>query len=373
MRFHREEYVAIMAFGHAPRPMFVELFGKMVGVAEEWAAQGAGSDEIDLAAFEWDYVPVVQCGAQLHVRGGWKETVVEETEEYVIRRDPLGRRLKLYKSVSSIPLPLDYPVHDFDSWLALKPLFAFHEDRIDLDAVDRARKAQSAGALVVGLIPGGFDIPRQLMGAERACLCYYDQPELMHDICGTITDTALKVFERITDLIRIDQLSVHEDMAGKTGPLIGPKQVESFIAPYYRRVWDLLSSRGTRLFDMDTDGNVEDLIDIFLDAGLTGLAPNEPAAGVDTVALRKKYGRRLALKGGIDKFVLLEGPEAIRRELEYKMQPLMRAGGAVFGIDHRIPKGVTLENYRYYVDTGREILGLPPRTGRHREWRRMAF
>ena len=55
------------------------------------------------------------------------------------------------------------------------------------------------------------------------------------------------------------------------------------------------------------------------------------------------------------------------------MQPVMRAGGTVFGLDHRIPNGTPLANYRYYVDLGREILGLPPRSGDRKGWRRMAF
>jgi len=99
----------------------------------------------------------------------------------------------------------------------------------------------------------------------------------------------------------------------------------------------------------------------------------EPAAGMDVVELRKKYGNRLALKGGIDKHVLRQSKEDIRKELEYKMQPLMQQGGMVFGLDHRIPNGTPLENYKYYVDTGREILGLPPRNSKSKGWRRMAF
>ena len=33
--------------------------------------------------------------------------------------------------------------------------------------------------------------------------------------------------------------------------------------------------------------------------------------------------------------------------------------GTVFALDHRIPNGVPIENYRYYVQLGREMLGLP--------------
>jgi uroporphyrinogen-III decarboxylase len=99
----------------------------------------------------------------------------------------------------------------------------------------------------------------------------------------------------------------------------------------------------------------------------------EPAAGMDMVEVRHTFGTKIAMLGGIDKHVLRSDKAAIRRELEYKMQPLMRAGGCVFGLDHQIPNGTSLENYRYYVDRGREILGLPPRDPRRKGWERMGM
>ena len=50
---------------------------------------------------------------------------------------------------------------------------------------------------------------------------------------------------------------------------------------------------------------------------------------------------------------------------------MLGSGGVIFGLDHRIPNGVTIENYRYYVQTGREILGLPAIS--NEGWARMAF
>ena len=53
------------------------------------------------------------------------------------------------------------------------------------------------------------------------------------------------------------------------------------------------------------------------------------------------------------------------------MSEPMRFGGTVFALDHRIPNGVSLENYKYYVKTGRDLLGLPPISSEG--WVRMAF
>lgn len=72
-------------------------------------------------------------------------------------------------------------------------------------------------------------------------------------------------------------------------------------------------------------------------------------------------------------FALRADKEAIRKELEYKMQPMMQEGGVVFGLDHRIPNGVSWENYNYYVKTARELLGMEARTPERRGWKRMAF
>ena len=373
MQFSREAYIELMTFGRIERQMFVELFGPIVGLEQEWQEQGAGQDELDLTAFDWDYVATVNCGGNTGLRGGLEPKIIKKTADYIIRRDELGRTTKLVTSSATIPLPMDFPVKNIDDWQELKHLYLFHEDRIDWSAVDHAKQQQSDGALVVAYIPGAFDTARELMGAEHACLCYFEQPELMFDILNTLKDTSLKVLERVTDKLSIDQLSVHEDLAGHSGPMIGPAQIQEFVQPYFLAVWELLWSRGTKIFDMDTDGNVDSVLTPFIECGLNSMHPFEPAAGMDVVKIRRQYGSRLAMRGGIDKHVLRKSKAEIREELEYKMQPLMREGGIAFGLDHRIPNGTPLENYRYYVDSGREMLGLPPRDADTKGWRRMAF
>ena len=99
--------------------MFVELFGPMVGLEQEWRRQGATRDELSLEAFDWDFVPVVQCGGNTGIQGGAEVVTLEETPQYLIQRDALGRRTKLYKDVATIALPMDFPVRDMDGELDL--------------------------------------------------------------------------------------------------------------------------------------------------------------------------------------------------------------------------------------------------------------
>ena len=86
MRFHREQYLDLMTFGHAPRPMFTELFGPLVGLADEWRAQGATELEIGMTAFDWDYVPTVFCGGYTHLQGP-PSVVLEDTPDLRRERD----------------------------------------------------------------------------------------------------------------------------------------------------------------------------------------------------------------------------------------------------------------------------------------------
>lgn len=371
MKWHREHYVELMTFGEVRRQMFVELFGPLIGLDAEWREQGAIDDEINMVAFDWDYVPFVECGncGPIHVT---PPHLMEETAEHVIERDFLGRTMKLCKATATIPLPMDFPVRTPDDWARVKHHYLFDESRVDPAQLDHALQLQQQGHMVRVLIPGGWDMARELMGEEQACLAYYLQPELMRDILRTLKDTTLQVLDRITRSLTIDQLSVHEDMAGKSGPLIGPDTIREFIAPYYKACWDLVSARGTRLFNQDSDGFMMPVIDAFLDCGVNVMHPCEPAAGMDMVEIRKTYGTRLAILGGIDKHVLRKTKADIDRELAYKMQPLMQRGGTVFALDHRIPNGTPLENYRHYVERGRQLLGLPPRSPEHRGWARMA-
>lgn len=147
MKFSKRKYLELMTFGDFERPMFVELFGPLVGLDNEWKAQGATQDEINMVAFDWDYVPVVQCGGNAGLFGGFEKIILEETGEYIIEQDELGRKTKICKGYSTDSLPLDFPVNDMESWLLVKKFYEFSESRIDWERVENARKLQEKGHL----------------------------------------------------------------------------------------------------------------------------------------------------------------------------------------------------------------------------------
>lgn len=352
----REEFLDFMTFRRNDRPLFTEIFGPLIGLKEEWEAQGATPEELDFSAFRYRCEGRGMIPVNTGRNGGYLEEAIAESDDLKVWRDGLGRVMTLAKGRSTLPIPKSHPVRTMDDWLRIKPWYAFSEERLAGEWEAAARRIRAEDRVVCAAIPGGFDEPRQLLGEEGLCMAYCEQPELVHDMMQTIGDTAAAVLDRVSARVPIDMLCVHEDMAGRTGPLAGPEQVREFIAPYYRKVWDMLADRGARLFDQDSDGDMNAVIDVFLEAGVNCMHPMEPAANMDMVAVRGKYGRRLAMYGGIDKHALRRSREEITAELEYKIPPMVRTGGCVLALDHRIPNGTPLAAYRFYIAKAWEIM-----------------
>ena len=347
MIWKRDQYIAHCQYEFTGREMFCELFGPLLPLEAEWRRQGASEKEISMTAFDWDYVLKTELAGRTGAVTGLKNRILEDTPEHTILIDDKGRKSKLCKQSATLPLPLEFPVETMEDWLRIKHWYEFSEDRIDYEKLHEQKKLRDLGYLTLLSFPGGFDECRELMGEENLCIAYYEEPELIEDILNTIADTAVKVIERVGKIVPIDNLIVHEDMAGKTGPLVGPRQVRQFIAPYYQKVWDAAKANGAILFSQDSDGDMSPVIDEFIACGVQCFYPYEPVEGMDMVQLKKKYGQKIYFKGGLDKHALRKGPDAIRKELEYKMSAPMLGGGTIFALDHRIPNGVSIENYRY--------------------------
>lgn len=354
MTVGREEYLDYMTFKKNDRVLYREIFGPLIGLKEEWIEQGASPEELDLSAYEYRQPLFHHCGINTGYAGPDLSEMIEDTPERFIYRDPMGIKMKLVKSSATLGLPLEWPVKGPDDWEKLKPHFRYKPDRIPPKARERVGEMIKKDYVITAGIPGAFDMIRILLGDEEAIMAPYTQPDLVRDILGTIAQTAVRCFEEAD--LPIDYLSVHEDMAGKSGPLWGPAQMEEFAEPYYRACWEPVAKRGGRLFQVDSDGDCNAILQNYVNGGINLFHPCEPESNMDIVEIRQKFGTSLALEGGLNKYALLGSFEDIDRELEAKVPFMVRSGGCVLALDHRIPNGVPLKNYRYYMKRLREII-----------------
>jgi len=129
------------------------------------------------------------------------------------------------------------------------------------------------------------------------------------------------------------------------------------MSPRYKCITELARSRGIDIILVDSDGDVSELIPLWLDAGINGVYPMEVAAGMDVAKLRREYGSDLLMTGGIDKRVLARDHRAIDEELDAKI-PLVEQGGYIPHLDHAIPHDVPYENFVYYWKRKKRLLGV---------------
>ena len=203
---------------------------------------------------------------------------------------------------------------------------------------------------------GFFGFSRNLMGLERLLISFYRNPKLIKGIMDFYSDFLIETFTKVVEEVKLDYVSFWEDMAYKKGPHISPRLFREFMLPNYQKVVGFFKKYGVDIFMVDTDGNINVLVPLFLESGVNCLLPLEARAGVDAVTLRKQYGKKLLLIGNIDKTALAKGKKAIEKEVNSKVPQLIREGGYIPCVDHLVPPDVSFENYTYYISLLRKHL-----------------
>ena len=215
---------------------------------------------------------------------------------------------------------------------------------------------QSRGEAVVWItLEGFFWFPRTLMGFTKISLAFYDQPELLHRINQDLTDYNLKILEGVAKVCVPTFATIAEDMSYNHGPMISERHFDEFIAPYYRRIVPRLQEMGAMIL-VDTDGDVTQMVPWLLREGIHGVLPLERQAGVDGMELRRQFPE-FRMVGHYDKMVMNQGEAAMRAEFE-RLAPLMRTGGFIPSVDHQTPPGVSLDQYRMFVQLLEEYSNL---------------
>ena len=276
---------------------------------------------------------------------------LSEDEEELIYTDIDGIKRVYRKIESTMPTPLHWIVSDRASWEQLKRERLRKEDiekRLPSNWLSIVREYASRGyPLTLGGYPHGFfGLPAHLMGYEKLFLCYYDDPAMIHDILGTFTDIWLSLWEIITSVVEVDMIQIFEDVSMNKGSMVSPAVFEEFMTPYYRRVADFAKAKGIKHIFVDTDGNCEALIPLFLDAGVNGLYPMEASVGMDVRKARKDFPT-LKMMGGISKYAIAKGEEDAQRALATARE-LLQYGGYIPFVDHSVPSFVSWEAFSAY-------------------------
>lgn len=283
---------------------------------------------------------------------------IEETDTVRVFTDAYGRTVRDFKDHTTMPEWLDFSVKSRED---LRRMLDEHYLVDDLDArfpkdwEAKVRAAGQADKLVV--IDGGsyYGLLRQVAGVQFASYLLYDAPDLADELFERYNTVVLEGIRRAVKLVKIDVLGFSEDIAFKNGPLMSPSMFRQFIFPRYKKVMDLAREHGVELGWCESDGDMRQLLPLFLEAGCNITSPCEVAAGMAPVELRRELGRDQRIIGGLDKRLIAKGPAAIDAEIARNM-PAIAQGGYAPGIDHSVSSDISFDTYRYFIDAIQKAL-----------------
>jgi len=277
----------------------------------------------------------------------------EKTRLYINHEGILMRELK-DNTMSSMPQFVRFPVEteeDFET-LSKERLNIDFEKRVpgDWDKKVRSwRKRTKPLRCWAGRWGGYFGPLRNFMGVENLCIAFYEQPRLIEKMMENRTEAIIGITQKVLEHTTIDTFWFWEDMAYNHGSLINPEMFKRFALPHYRKVCDWLRKQGVDIIFLDSDGDISELIPIWLEAGINGLWPFEVQAGMDVVQVRREYGHDLLIGGGIDKRAVVVGGETMRREVD-RVMPLVEDGGYFPELDHSAPPDISWKNMCEYME-----------------------
>lgn len=355
----RDRFVATMRYEPVDRPVLWE-WGPWGATAKRWQQEG-GFEGHAPELRECD--PRESMGVYSGFVPGFEREVVEDDGRTVKYINEKGQLLRdMHSSEESMPEFIDYPVKNRADWESLlHRMDPESPERYPADWADKVERWNTNRTAPVsigaGRDDGLFSYIREVMGAERALFLLHDDPKLAHDIMEYRAEFLMRTMERALREAKPDWVIFWEDMAYRTASLISPAMFREFMLPRYKRIAEFVRSFGIDIMFVDTDGYVDELIPLFLEAGIRGIYPMEVNSGMDVAALRKKYGRDLLMYGGIDKRALAAGPDAIDLELE-RCIPVALEGGYIPTVDHSLPPDISYANFQYYWQRKKEMLGI---------------
>jgi len=305
--------------------------------------------------FDFDLVHPLHFVADLD----FKNVVLEEKEDSVLMLDGNGATLRHAKGHGGTPENVDYAVKNRDIWekLIRPKIVAFDQRRVNRQAyVNTREQAARRQSFFTCSTLQVFELMHPVCGHETMLAAMALDPDWIVDMCTVYSDMIIAYLD---DLFkkegRPDGIFMAEDMGFKERPFMSPAMYRELVRPAHKKTIDWAHNLGLPVI-MHSCGFVEPLLDDIVSAGLDCLQAMEIKAGMDPVRISKKFGKRLALYGGMDvRPLTVNDLEGVRKVLSQIPDLMKGGGGYILHSDHSIPGECNYETYRFFKDEGLRI------------------
>ena len=208
---------------------------------------------------------------------------------------------------------------------------------------------------VVWNLRDGFSDMRDLLGYENALMGMLLEPEHFDALLNRAVDYNLQLAAIARQRFGVDIVATTDDVANATGLLMRPATYFARIAPAFRRAMAGYKVLGY-LVIKHCDGNIDAVVDYWIDCGIDCLDPIDPAGGYTLGGMKARYGDTICLKGNVDcTGALCSGTaDDVETEVRRCLAEGMPGGRLILSSSNTIHRGVKPANYRAMLDALRQ-------------------
>jgi uroporphyrinogen decarboxylase len=209
------------------------------------------------------------------------------------------------------------------------------------------------GMCIVGGLTGHFcEELTWLMGYETLCYALFEQPDLVEAVARRLGELFAIAVDRMLEYDRVRMIWSSDDMGFKTGTFLSPEHMRKHVLANHRDLAKRTHDAG-RVYLLHACGNLAEIIDDLIDDVKIDAKHSYEDTIEDVRQVKKTYGQRVAMIGGIDvDFLCRSEPEAIRRRVRETLEVCQPGGRYALGTGNSVANYIPLENYLTMVDEG---------------------
>jgi uroporphyrinogen decarboxylase len=307
-----------------------------------------------------DRVPYFEEGLREGVLAAWQQQGLLPDAD-LSQMFPTDRRNEISLDVNPLPSLKKWPRKTSELDALRRCLNPSDKKRLPKDWKERKHLWKNDDVVRMLRTHDGLFLSLGVDAAERfneVIFLLKDDPQFVHEVLAIQGEFVARLTDRVLQEVTADAVIFSEPIGGNHGALISPAMFEEFALKSYQPVLDVLHKHNVEWIVWRTYANARALIPSIIKAGFNCLwACEVNVEAMDYRDIRREFGRDLRLIGGIDLDALRHDKDAIRRELEEKVPPLLADGGYVPLADGRVRPDVPFENYLYYRELLQHLTG----------------
>lgn len=266
-------------------------------------------------------------------------------------RTPLGILRQQIKNVGETSWTEEYTIKTKDD---IKLLKYRPKQKINLKFIKESINIVGDSGIVIGSVLGVWHEACTLVGTEKLIFECYDNPEWVKELCSILCEYSLAYCSQLIGSY-LDLMEVIESYVSTS--ILNPEIYKEFVLPYDKKIVKTILSCGIPV-TYHACGKVKNLIPLILETGTTvleTLAPPQMSGDVELSWVKKNYGKRLILLGGLDMVNSLSrgNPSDVENEVKRCINDAGYGGGYILANTDPF-FDVSLDNIKTMISTARK-------------------